>query len=317
MPRSGTTWLGKIFDSHPDTLYRHEPDTWRPMDAIPLLASRADRDRHQAYLRDYLLGIPSMDADRVVAKQPIFSKSYSSAFRIQLYKLGAGLSKVGGRFGHEWPVAFAPAPDSAARLVWKSIESLGRFGLLVSCIPDARGVQIIRHPCGYVNSVLRGEAARRFTHGEAARDVGIFRMLSETEQARRRGLTLDALMVMQPSERLAWRWVLFNEKGAEDTADEPGCLPLYYEELCSDPIAVTRRLFDHCHLEWSLQSERFLADSTSTSRSDYYSVFKDPRESAWRWKEQLAADDIARVQAVAAQSSIGLPYLEGHQPWNR
>lgn len=24
LPRSGTTWLGKLFDSHPDTLYRHE-----------------------------------------------------------------------------------------------------------------------------------------------------------------------------------------------------------------------------------------------------------------------------------------------------
>jgi hypothetical protein len=29
LPRSGTTWLGKIFDSHPETLYRHEPDSWQ------------------------------------------------------------------------------------------------------------------------------------------------------------------------------------------------------------------------------------------------------------------------------------------------
>ena len=26
LPRSGTTWVGKIFDSHPSTLYLHEPD---------------------------------------------------------------------------------------------------------------------------------------------------------------------------------------------------------------------------------------------------------------------------------------------------
>jgi len=29
-PRSGATWLAKIFDSHPDILYRHEPDELSP-----------------------------------------------------------------------------------------------------------------------------------------------------------------------------------------------------------------------------------------------------------------------------------------------
>ena len=26
-PRSGTTWMAKIIDSHPQVLYRHEPDS--------------------------------------------------------------------------------------------------------------------------------------------------------------------------------------------------------------------------------------------------------------------------------------------------
>jgi len=29
-PRSGTTWLAKLLDSHPDVLYRHEPDEVSP-----------------------------------------------------------------------------------------------------------------------------------------------------------------------------------------------------------------------------------------------------------------------------------------------
>lgn len=34
-PRSGTSWLAKMFDSHPDVLYRHEPDTVRRAEDLP------------------------------------------------------------------------------------------------------------------------------------------------------------------------------------------------------------------------------------------------------------------------------------------
>ena len=38
-PRSGTTWLAEIIDSHPDVLYRHEPDVTLPSPQAGLLAS--------------------------------------------------------------------------------------------------------------------------------------------------------------------------------------------------------------------------------------------------------------------------------------
>ena len=38
-PRSGTTWLAKIFDSHPATLYRHEPD-----EIVPARDTIQDKD---------------------------------------------------------------------------------------------------------------------------------------------------------------------------------------------------------------------------------------------------------------------------------
>ena len=42
LPRSGTTWLGKIFDSHPMTLYRHEPDSVERISGVPLLPDAPD-----------------------------------------------------------------------------------------------------------------------------------------------------------------------------------------------------------------------------------------------------------------------------------
>ncbi len=324
MPRSGTTWLGKIFDSHPDTLYRHEPDTWQRMVEIPLLDEPADASRFEAYLQQYLAAIPGMRASRVAAKKPFFPKSYLSAPGLLAYKFGSAASKLAGRLGLDLPVWFAPVAPPGARLVWKSIESLGRWGTLMRCFPDARGVHIVRHPCGYVSSVLGGETALHFTNSDASsQDVGLFEMLVKTEQARRRGFTLEWLMQLPAADRLAWGWTLFNEKATEDAQGNARCLLLHYEELCADPIGVTRRLFDHCGLSWSAQTEEFLAASTSTgtsagaSSTDYYSVFKNPLKSAWRWQTSLPAQDIKRVLAVAATSAVGAPYLDAGLPWNR
>jgi hypothetical protein len=318
MPRSGTTWLGKIFDSHPRTLYRHEPDSFQPLSDIPLLADPSDAAILEERLRSYLSEVVAMRAEAVCGKQPIFPKVYAAAGSTGLHWLGANVSKAAARLGLSVPVLGAPRLESGDdwRLAWKSIESLGRLGLLLDAIEDACAVQILRHPCGYVASVLRGEAAQHFTHGGAAEDWGIFGMLSDTPQARRRSLTLDSLKLMLPVERLAWRWVLFNEKAFEDSSGTGRHLVLYYEELCSDPQRVTRHLFDFTGLEWNAQTERFLADSTGKSRSDYYSVFKDPLESAWKWQQQLDPAQTNAVLAVLGQSELGAAYLS-KSAWNR
>ena len=318
MPRSGTTWLGKIFDSHPRTLYRHEPDSFRPLTDVPLLADPTEAPQFAARLRAYLDEVVAMRAEAVCGKQPIFPKAYARAGSASLHRISALASKAAARMGISIPVLGAPRRASGDdwRLAWKSIESLGRLGLLLQVYDDALAVQILRHPCGYVASVLRGEAAQRFSNAGAAEDWGIFSMLCDTVQARRRGLTLETMKSLPPVERLAWRWVLFNEKAAEDSAGSGRHRALYYEELCAEPQRVTRALFDFAGLDWNAQTERFLADSTGKSRSDYYSVFKDPLQSAWKWQQQLGETETGPVLSVLRQSELGNAYLQ-RSDWNR
>lgn len=317
MPRSGTTWLGKIFDSHPRVLYRHEPDTWQRLQ-IPIIAGRAERSRYEDVLRAYVDAMPAMRADRVCGKRPLFPKDYASAWAVRRYAIASALHKALARagLGTSAPTPPQPEPGQDYRLVWKSIESLGRLGLLLDSLPAARAVHIVRHPCGYVASVLRGEAASRFDHNAAAADLPIYEMLARTEQARRRDLTLDRFREMAAVERLAWRWVIFNEAALAETAQCPRNRILYYEELCAAPEAVTRGLFDFGSLDWNEQTASFLHISTSRSRDDYYSVFKDPHASAWRWQQELSADDAARVARVTAESPIAEPYFAASS-WNR
>ena len=235
MPRSGTTWLGKIFDSHPLVLYRHEPDTWQRLTDVPIVADRATRPTYETRLRAFVDSLPAMRADRVCGKRPLFPKSYATRSAVHRYAVASllhkGLARAG--LGSDPPAPPQPADGKDYRLAWKSIESLGRLGLMLESLPDARSVHIVRHPCGYVASVLRGEAAARFDHNAAAADFPIYEMLSRTAPAQRRGLTLDRFRDMPAVERLAWRWVIFNEFAAEDTAGEPRNRVLYYEELCA------------------------------------------------------------------------------------
>lgn len=304
LPRSGTTWVGKIFDSHPRTLYRHEPDSVVRM-SLPLVVD-AEADAC-AEVQTYYATIPGMSAAKVCAKLPLFPKAYLSGPRFQLFRLGVYASKVAGRLGRELPVFANPRlpTDGSARLVWKSIESLGRLGLIHRCLDEAFAVHIVRHPCGYVASVLRGEARRQFVdNNPSSEDYDLFQKLLQTPQAARHGLDLEYLKSLTPEARLAWRWVLFNEKARDDLTGRSRHTLLVYDALCEDPLGQARTLFDACGLEWNEQTERFVRSSVSNEQDAYYSVFKDPKAAANKWRRDLSTRQIDDILAVAERSGL-------------
>lgn len=312
LPRSGTTWLGKIFDSHPDTLYRHEPDTFPRLDAMPRCPPVADAEKYQAFIQDFIAELPRMDSARVAAKMPLFAKSWQPGWRHNLFRCAALAAKFASRAHLEIPVLGArahrvhPAPVP----VWKSIESLGRFGLLMHALPEARGIHLIRHPCGQISSLLRGLNQQAFQDNTSPSEYyRLFQALVETPQARRRGLSLQELWDLTPEERLAWHWVLTNEKAAEDTANLNRARLVRYEDVCEDPVKTTHRLFQFSGLAWNEQTAAFLHASTNAENGAYYSVFKTPAHSAGRWRHELDAVTIERILGVVSQSALADLYL--------
>lgn len=314
MPRSGTTWLGKIFDSHPATLYRHEPDSWGRLNALPLLPDTGDAADYRPVIEDFVSRLPKMRDVKVSATLPVFKKSYYTS-RDQLFqRLSIRASKAAAKFLGEFPVPL-PRPKSAPVVVWKSIESVGRLGVIALLMPGLRAIHILRHPCGYVASVKRGEQKGKFTDRlQSSEDYGVFERLLKTPQAVRRALTLDDLRAMTPVERLAWRWLLFNEKAIEDSATNENCLTIRYEDVCADPEAGTRRMFAFANLEWNEQSARFVGASTATQRDAYYSVFKDPLQAANKWRTELRQDEIDQILNVVRGSAPGGYYLDDSNP---
>src|SRR4026207_2139032 len=78
-PRSGTTWIGKIFDSHPNTLYRHEPDSGSTLKNLPLIASVADCHKHRSTVTHFVDRLALLNNPRSAGTLPIFPKSYLSS----------------------------------------------------------------------------------------------------------------------------------------------------------------------------------------------------------------------------------------------
>lgn len=310
MPRSGTTWVGKLFDSHPDTLYRHEPDSLRLL-SMPMFPDKEDAPGYRAELEQFVAQAPRLRSPEVVGKQPLFPKSYLSDLGLVLYRSSVIGAKIGSRVIRHFPCLFRPtaARSDRARLVWKSIESPGRLGVCIEALPEVRAIHLMRHPCGYIASVMRGEAARRFS-GEDTDDLWMLKMLLDTPGAKQHPVNLEDMKRLTLEERLAWRWLLIQEKILADVAGNARVLTLRYEDICADPLAMTRRMFQFAGLAWHQQTEAFVRASTRASHSDYYSVFKDPKSSAERWRSELSPQVIESVLRIVRQSSVAGFYPE-------
>jgi hypothetical protein len=205
-----------------------------------------------------------------------------------------------------WPT------NGNGRLVWKSIESLGRLGVLLGTFPESRGVMIVRDPRGYVASVLRGEAQGRFLSGDSiADDWGMFELLCQTPYARESGVDVAALREHSPEQRLAWLWLLVNQNAMDNLTGLPNGRMVRYEDLCARPASGFQELFAFCGLDWHPQTQAFLEASTSQSRNDYYSVYKDPLASANKWQQELESGKADTIRELVSAHPVGRWYLDG------
>jgi hypothetical protein len=319
-PRSGTSWLGKLFDSHPQTLYKHEPD--RSID-LPFALSLEEAERVAGKIQDFFARLSAINTPHVAGRMPVFSKQYRSAWAQCVHRGSVLATTAAGSIGRKLPVLQAADVYSPEiRVVWKSTDSLGRLGVILRVIEDCRAVRILRHPCGYISSVLRGEAQQKFVASvPTSEDYGLMQILLEAAGRFRRGLSVERLRQFHPVERMAWMWVLLNEKAMADTAGHERCASVRYEDVCFQPEEKVKELFSFFGLGWSAQTLDFIRASTLVSQrrgleritqneQRYYSVFRNPALAAEKWKSELRPEDIERVYRVLRQSDLIRAYPE-------
>ena len=197
-PRSGTTWLAKIIDSHPDVLYRHEPDETQPgagglsgADLTALLAEWvADRGA------------------RSVTKRPFFPKSWQPNWARTLRSLLAAAVSAASRLPPPLNrLALVRVPDlmrkPAPRVAIKSVRWADGAAMLARTLPASRTIFILRHPCGQVASVMRGNRQQRFDLRTAGTDMP-FDEAAAIAFAARHGMDEPAFQRLPDAAKYAW-----------------------------------------------------------------------------------------------------------------
>lgn len=306
-PRSGTTWLGKILDSHPDVLYRHEPDAVRGTRELPAVCLPEQIPDHQDMARAYLRGLMNVTTLRTAGSPPVFAKSYRSRV-------------LGGVRGTIIDAAHAAAqwrplrdraracnvPDliSARRvgnlhLVLKSIRSRGRVGLIAQALPQARIVFVLRDPLGQVAAMLRGTRRGQFSSRIPTQE------LLGTAQARKLGLTEAAFRQLPVLEQLAWNWAILNQKALDELAGLGRVKIVHYNDLCTNPVRTAREVFDFLGLSWHAQTDEFIRACVEYEGKDpAFRLYRNARRSLNRWQGDLPQEDRARIEAVARATPL-------------
>jgi len=138
---------------------------------------------------------------------------------------------------------------------------------------------------------------------------------------RSRKLSIHHLRQLHPVERMAWIWVLVNEKATDETQSLERCTNVRYEDVCLDPTGEIRKLFSFTGLTWNEQTSNFIKASTlgvqpgrfaqlTQDSRRYYGIFRNPIAAAEKWKSEMKSEDIERVYRVLRQSDLIRLYPE-------
>lgn len=77
VPRSGTSWIGKMFDAHPDVLYRHEPDILVRNTELPFICDDDQVCAYRGEAAEWLNTLAAISAPQIRRLAADFSEKFS------------------------------------------------------------------------------------------------------------------------------------------------------------------------------------------------------------------------------------------------
>lgn len=304
--RSGTSWLLKIFDMHEETFCSHEPELVFKSDLnlIPdVHAHPLDRETVREYL-DFLFRIRPL---RAMRKRPILRKAYRSEIghRLRIASaVGLTLAERGLPFAAE-RIQQARVPDFAntsdATLVVKSVAQQLLIPHFLKQNPDVKIIYVMRHPCGNIASLQRGIEIGKMSYHYLPPARGHMASMYDF------GKHIDDVVEADftDTEIQAYRWAVLNDIIAKLDGTSASLRVLKYEDLCADPLAVARDLYDWVGLDWSERTQSFLQKSLdSTGDADgFHDLARNPLIAANKWRSTMDPKEVDTIMKICSSSA--------------
>lgn len=297
--RSGTTWAAKLFDSHPDVLYRHEPDSVLKHHAVPFQPKLADNPQHSAEAKRYVEKLITVRTPKTTMRPPHFHKSFRTGHNHTAQRMFGYCAAAFERIG--MPPALTPSiPDFYDRdrqprhVVMKSVSSLNRMALFAEAMPGIRMLHIIRHPAGVIASRLRGMSRGKLKVASYLKSA--FALTEPGDYP----YSFDDFANRPIADQLAFSWMVFNDSAAQFMNNNPSYRAVTYEDLCTHLDSILRSLFEFADIAWHPQTEQFLADlsRTDTDNDRTFDVMRPPTSAINKWRSTLSSDQIGAIQEI-------------------
>jgi hypothetical protein len=282
--RSGTSWLGLGMSKAPGVRYYYEPD-WFDAD----LGARAGTWGYGPY--------PMIDAgqddnpftpvwDMVFSGRYPFMRGGEKSRLRPAAKLALRIPKgIRNPLTRQAARLSLRVPSNRKRTIVKTVGALFSLDWLIARYSPSV-VAIQRNPLNVVSSwrelkiQLFDLATRPAVHERYLRPLGIEPPAPDTTEI----------------GRIAWHVGLLTHVVGEAVDRHPHWPVVTHEDLCTEPVAAFREVFNRVGLQWTEEVERFLAASNRPGEGKR--PVRLTTEQPQRWRERLSADevrDIARV----------------------
>ncbi len=291
MPRTGTSWTGRVLGLAPGYTYYREPDNFNLVEGA---------ERYFAYL--YL---PSNGSDAQYRRHMTRALTGKIATPFTMRDdAGPIMDRMPRRWrklGTHFPVLYRRKPNTLVKLVNSSLA----LNWLQVQYPSAGVVYLLRHPCGQFASVKRLGWEPK-PHRLLWSDALVEDYLHPFEELIRSAETFW--------ERAGAQWAAINyvvyhqhQQGA-DRALVP------FEWLCQAPTERFRALFDRLDLEWTQEVDDFLEENTDEHSDQPYSLTRRSEKQIDKWKAEVSEEDIDACRRYV--EPFDLPFYPNFDPWS-